>query len=301
MKPRPLPVSFAALTAGCLFSLSLGLTPGARAQDIPDDLLEDEHVREEFGVNSFTAPSIRKIFSDLETLRPLPYDKLKRPVPKNPPRDRSQLALTLGGLIADGFLIVESEKLLDLEEIGRALWKHAQVLGAGTRLSRHTKSLIENSALGEWDELKGELAKTQKDVEAEMVLLRDVDVAHLISLGGWMRAFEIGCIASLERYSPDKARILGRVDVAEYFYESMQTLEPSLQETKHIQELTRKLEELRDLLDVPQTKAFSVAEVEQLRDKIGEMIAIADPSRGLAAKPQPATPDEENVAATAGH
>jgi hypothetical protein len=122
-------------------------------------------------------------------------------------------------------------------------------------------------------------------VEAEMVLLRDVDVAHLISLGGWMRAFEIGCVASLESYSPDKARILGRVDVADYFFQSMLTLEPKLQEAAHIQQLTQKLEELRDMLDVPETKAFSVAEVEQLRAKIMEMIAIADPSRGLAANP----------------
>ena len=277
--------SLVTAVAGCLFGIGYCFPVSVRAQGIPDDLLEDEHVREEFGVNSFTTPSIRKIFADLETLRPLPYEKLKRSVPKNPPRDRSQLALALGGLIADGFLIVEAEKLFDLEEIGRALWKHAQVLGAGTRLSRHTKSLIENSALGEWDELKGELAKTQKDVEAEMVLLRDVDVAHLISLGGWMRAFEIACVASLESYSPDKARILGRVDVADYFHQSMLTLEPKLQETAHIQQLTKKLEELRDMLDVPATKAFSAAEVEQLRVKILEMIAIADPSRGLATNP----------------
>ena len=47
----------------------------AQAQEIPDELLEDEHVREEFGVNKFTTPSIKKIFEDLQKLRPLPYDE----------------------------------------------------------------------------------------------------------------------------------------------------------------------------------------------------------------------------------
>jgi hypothetical protein len=230
------------------------------AQDIPEDLIEDEHVREEFGVNDFTTPSIRKIFADLDTLRPLPYEKLKRPIPKNAPKERTRLALGLGGLIADGFLVIESEKLLDLEEIGRALWKHAQILGAGTRLSRHTKSLLENSALGEWDALKTELAKTQKDVEAEMVLLRDVDAAHLISLGGWLRAFEIACVASLDPYKGEKAKVLGRHDIADYFFHSIQTLDLPVREQPHIQELTVGLEEIRDMLDVPESKIFTEEE-----------------------------------------
>ena len=40
----------------------------ALAQDIPKELLEDEHFLEEFGVNNMTTPSIRKIFFELEAL-----------------------------------------------------------------------------------------------------------------------------------------------------------------------------------------------------------------------------------------
>lgn len=277
------------LAVACSFGLGTDATFG---QDIPEDLLEDEHLREEFGVNSFTAPSIRKIFEDLDRLRPLPYEKLKREIPKGTPKDRTKLALGLGGLIADGFLVVESEKLLDLEQIGRALWKHAQVLGAGTRLSRHTKSLLEHSALGEWGELKGELAKTQKDVEAEMVLLRDVDAAHLISLGGWLRAFQIACVASLEDYQPDKTQVLARHDIADYFFQSLQTLEPQVQELPHIISLSAGLEDLAMQLDVPESKTFTVAEVELLKGKIDALVLIADPSAGSppAAKTTPKAP-----------
>ncbi len=270
------------ITASLVVGLLVAPLSGLRAQDIPEDLLEDEHVREEFGVNSFTAPSIRKIFEDLDRLRPLPYEKLKRDIPVNTPKDRTRLALTLGGLIADGFLVVESEKLLDLEQVGRALWKHAQVLGAGTRLSRHTKSLLEHSALGEWGELKGELAKTQRDVEAEMVLLRDVDAAHLISLGGWLRAFQIACVASLEDYHADKTRVLARHDIVDYFFQSIQTLEPSVQELEHIQALAAGLEDLGLTLDVPENKTFTQAEVETMKSKIESMMAIVDPSTATA-------------------
>ncbi|MCP5539059.1 MAG: hypothetical protein H7A53_10045 [Akkermansiaceae bacterium] len=297
MKPprNRLPFSRAVAAWGGVFVLIAG--GAARAQEIPEDLLEDEHVREEFGVNSFTAPSIRKIFDDLGKLRPLPYDKLRREIPKSTPKDRTKLALGLGGLIADGFLVIESEKLLDLEEIGRAMWKHAQVLGAGTRLSSHTKSIIDQSAaagvLGDWTGLREEIAKTQKDVEAEMVLLRDVDAAHLISLGGWLRAFQIGCVASLEPYDPEKAKVLGRVDIAEYFIESLGTLEPRVQELAHVQEISEGLSELRDMLDVPESKSFSLDEVRKMRGQIDRLVALS-----TGAQESPPAPAAASAAAT---
>jgi hypothetical protein len=95
-----------------LLILLLALLPAGsslvplRAQEIPEELLEDEHLREEMGVNEFTAPSIRKIFDDLKRMRPLPYDELKRPLPEQTPQDRTKLALTVGLLLADGFFAV---------------------------------------------------------------------------------------------------------------------------------------------------------------------------------------------------
>ena len=99
------------------------------APTIPDELLEDEHLREEMGVNQFTTPSIRRIFEDLRALRPLPYEELKRPLPGQTPVDRTRLALTVGVLMADGFFAVEAEQFFDLEPVGRALLTHAKALG----------------------------------------------------------------------------------------------------------------------------------------------------------------------------
>ncbi len=132
--------------------------------EIPEELLEDEHLREEMGVNEFTTPSIRKIFDDLKKLRPLPYDELKRPLPNQPPQDRPRLSLLMGVLLGDGFFAVEAEQFFDLEPIGRALLNHGKVLGSGTRISSHMKSVLEKGASGQWNELKEELVRAQKDV-----------------------------------------------------------------------------------------------------------------------------------------
>ena len=241
---------------------------------VPEDLLDDEHVREEYGVNRFTAPSIKKLFQDLDNLGTLPYDSLKREVPKGMPKDRTQIALSLGVLIGDGFLSVQAEKISDLEDIGRTILKMAKVLGAGYRVTEHTKAILENSALGDWKTLKEDLSKTQKDVEAEMVLLRDVDIAHLISLGGWLRGLELASTASLEPFSAQKAQILARHDVAEYFVFMLDSLQESMQKLPHIQKLKAGLIEIDQIVNLPEGKPLTKEEVLKLQKKAGELLAV---------------------------
>ena len=221
----------------------------APAQEIPEDLIDDEHVREEFGINPITTPSIKKVFEELEELGTLPYDRLKREIPERPPRDRALVALNLGALVADGFLIVQAEKVEHIEEIGKSILSHAKILGAGMKLTRHSKSILESSGLGDWDKLKSELAETQADVEAEMVLLRDVDIVHLISLGGWVRALEIVSKTALTpQYDASKAKVIQRTDIIRYFLETLQGLEPQLRKRESIQELTRGVKEVYELV-----------------------------------------------------
>ena len=215
-----------------------------KSQEVPEDLIGDEHVREEFGVNKFTTPSIKKLFEQLDDLGDLPYAELKREIPKTIPRERTLVALVLGTLISDGFLIVQSEEIEELENIGRAVLKQAQILGAGKRVTKYTKSILENSVLGKWDKLKEELSKTQADVEAEMVMLKDVDIANLVALGGWIRAFEIALVTTQKNYSVDKANKLVRTDLIAYFIETLQGLEPKLRERAHLIQINKELESI---------------------------------------------------------
>src|SRR5260370_7318659 len=51
---------------------------------IQDESNEDkQHEREELGVNQYTTPSLEPIFPQLDQLRPLPLDQLKRELPRS--------------------------------------------------------------------------------------------------------------------------------------------------------------------------------------------------------------------------
>ncbi|QQL45722.1 hypothetical protein [Sulfuriroseicoccus oceanibius] len=257
--------------AGLLAGL---MTAGAHAQDAEystDEMLEDDHFREEFGINDFTTPSIKLIFDDLGNLGPIPYGDLKRDARDKVSRDRVAVALNLGTLIADGFLIVQAERLKDIEPVGKAILKHAEALGTGRHIKRHSRSLLEYSALGQTDKLRTELESTQRDVEKEMVDLRDVDIAHLISLGGWARAFEIGCAVINKDFSSDKVRMIARADITSYFQAQLETLHPKIQERELVKQVNEALVQLHAMIDMPEEREFTKADLAAMSAKAKEV------------------------------
>jgi len=196
--------------------------------EIPNDLLDDAEVRLELAVNPFTAPSISKMFDTLQFLMPLPIAETERKMPARMSQDRADLAIELGFLIADGFLMVQAEQLKDVEKMAKDLTRYGKALGAGDRVSRHAAGLLESAKNGEVAQLKTELAATQKDVENELVALKDADLARLIALGGWIRALEVSSVAVDNQFSPERARKVMRKDIAEYYADCITGLEPKI-------------------------------------------------------------------------
>jgi hypothetical protein len=196
--------------------------------EIPNDLLDDADIHLELAVNPFTAPSISKMFDTLQFLMPLPIAEVERKMPARMSLDRADLAVELGFLIADGFLMVQAEQLKDVEKMAKDLTRYGKALGAGDRVSRHAAGLLESAKKGDVPQLKIELSSTQKDVEDELVTLKDADLAHLISLGGWVRALEVSSVAVDKQFSPERARKVMRKDIAEYYSDCITGLEPKI-------------------------------------------------------------------------
>lgn len=203
------------------------LLPGlSYAQEEP--ITEQGYEREELGVNPYTAPSIATIFEQLDELKPLPFDKLWRPLPASSPGLREQKAMTFGVLIADGFLVVTAERENLIDDLGRVLIREARGLGVADRVMKHSASLTELGKRGEWAAVRKELVQTQADVEQALVDLRDQKIAHLISLGGWLRGLEMSAGAVEAKFTQERAQILVQPDLLDYFEEELKTLPPTV-------------------------------------------------------------------------
>jgi hypothetical protein len=260
-------------------SLALSALLGAasvRAQEPTENPVE--HEREELGVNPYTAPSVADIFQQLDDLKPLPFEQLKREFPQAAHSSREQMGMVFGGLVADGFLIVECQKKNLVEDLGRVLLRQARSLGVGDRVMRHSASLTELGKKGDWPAVRGELISTQQDVEQAMSELRDQKMAHLIGLGGWLRGLEITSGAVESNYSSDRAAVLWQRDLINYFAEEMKTLPPAVAHKPLFEKIRAGVEAIRTLLNHAPDK-LSLAEVKTLHAQARELnlaIAAAD-------------------------
>jgi hypothetical protein len=229
----------------------------------PDDI---QHMREELGVNEFTAPSIETVLRELDALKPIPFDKVWRDLPDATPQDRARLALSTGAVLADGFLAVTAEKQSRIEPVGRVLLKLSKGLGVSERVSKHSRSILEKAARQQWPAIKEELIRTQADVEAAMIGLKDEEIAHLVALGGWLRALEITSGVVLDNYSVERARRLIQPELLDYFIDRVATLNPNLKKTKLGQTMEKNLMEVKRIVTKPVDTPIDKEEVKQIRD-----------------------------------
>ncbi|MEO5712960.1 MAG: hypothetical protein ABIT37_05690 [Luteolibacter sp.] len=246
-----------------------------KANNMPKDLVDDAHVREELGVNEFTAPSISKLFDTLQSLMPLPIIEVERKMPARMPLDRADLAIQLGFLIADGFLVVQAEQLDKVEGLATDLTKYGKALGVGDRVNRHAAGLLESAKQKNVPQLKQELTATQHDVEVELVTLRDADLAHLISLGGWIRALEVATVAVDKQFSPERARKVMREDIADYYTESVAGLEPRISERPNYVAMRDLLAGLREEMTFEPGKEPTPETMKEIRKKAAELVELA--------------------------
>lgn len=243
--------------------------------EIPKDLLDDSHVREELAVNEFTAPLISKLFESLQFLMPLPIAEVARKMPARMSQDRADLAVELGFLIADGFLVVQAEQLDQVEELAKDLTRYGKALGAGDRVNRHAASLLECAKNKNVEQLKKELSATQRDVEAELVSLRDADLAHLISLGGWVRALEVSTVAVDKQFSVERARKVMREDIADYYTESVAGLEPRISERPNYLAMRDLLAGLRTEMVLEEGKEPTPELMAVIRKQAAKLVELA--------------------------
>ena len=243
--------------------------------EIPDDLLDTEHFQSDSALNEFTVPSISKVFNELEKVSPLSYDPNHYKNYGRTPIDRSRIALRLGTLIADGFIAVQTGNSEDVPKIAAHISRYSKALGASEKIKVHAAELLEHAKAKDLPKLKRALASTQRDVERELARLRDPDLSHLISLGGWLEALDSAAIAVNEKYTPERALTLFREDVADYYAESIGSLHPDISRRPHLIKMRELLQGLRTAMVLAEDSKPSAVQVKEVTIVSTQLVEIA--------------------------
>lgn len=209
-----------------------------------DAMLDESHSNQELGINVYTAPSISKIFDQMDNLPPVPEEYVLRNREETLSTQPGALALSMGYLLADGFIAVRSGHMNDIKPIALDLTRYGNAMGVGEKMNAHSASLLEHAEKGQLEEFKRILSSTQGDVNAELAALRDPDLAHLIALGGWIRALDAACAAIEAKFDARQAAVVFYADAPEYFNEILEGLNPRTAEKLHVADMRKLLTQM---------------------------------------------------------
>jgi hypothetical protein len=187
-------------------------------------------------------------------------------------RNRAQIALNLGGLIADGFIAVEAKDSQQVKNIGSDIIKLAKALGASENLLRRGNSLNEFAENDEWDALQEELEATQNEVKTSMQSHSDQDLVILVSIGGWVRGTQVVSSAIMQNYDERSARVLRQPALVSFIESKLNAISPELGSEPLVKDVKAKLNGVEKLVSFPPAKAPTIDEVRKVRDAVGQMM-----------------------------
>jgi hypothetical protein len=184
--------------------------------------------------------------------------------------NRAQIALNLGGLIADGFIAVEAKDGQQVKNIGSDIIKLAKALGVSEKLLGRGNSINEFAGNNEWDTLQEELEATQNEVKSSMQSHADQDLVILVTLGGWIRGTQVVTSAIMKNYDERSAKLLRQPALVHFMQSKINEMSPELRGEPLIKDVSETLGEIEKLVSFPPGKAPTADDVQKVNKAVGK-------------------------------
>jgi len=256
-------VSVLALVTG-VFAVTAATDPGR----LPADQLE-KAVRSD----SISIPTPGELFAALGKAGKTNWSgQYRGPIPVTY-RNRAQIALNLGGLIADGFIAVEAKDSQQVKNIGSDIIKLAKALGVSEHLLGRGNSINEFAENNEWDTLQEELEATQNEVKSSMQSHADQDLVILVTLGGWIRGTQVVTAAIMQNYDERSAKVLRQPALVHFMKSKINEVSPELRQEPLVKDVSEQLGEIEKLVSFPAGKAPNASEVRKVNQAVDKVMA----------------------------
>ncbi len=223
-------------------------------------------------IDSITIPTPAELFAALtKPGKPDWAAQFREPIPTNH-RNRAQIALNLGGLIADGFIAVEAQDAQQVKNAGADIMKLAKALGISADILGRGNSINEFAENGEWDALQEELEATQNEVKDSMQTHEDQDLVILVSLGGWIRGTQVVTASLSKNYSEETARVLRQPALVRFMQSKIKEMSPAMQADPLVREVESHLGELETLVSFPPGQTATLENVRRLNAVVSRLL-----------------------------
>src|ERR1700678_1375773 len=181
---------------------------------------------------------------------------------------RAPIPLLLGSAAAEGLVAVEAADKERVKAIGRDVLELARAIGVEKTVLSRTNAIVTNADDGDWIGVRRELDGALNDVKNAMIQLRDDQLAHLVSLGGWLRGTEVLTSIVGKSYSPDGADLLNQPDLLKYFQERLAGMPPRLRGNQLVGKIQKSLNEISPLI----SQKITPASIKRIHEITSDMV-----------------------------
>ena len=258
------------LTKLCLLALAASVLAATAATDTAR--LSAAQLKKAVRSDSISIPTPGELFAALEKPGKTNWSsQYREPIPMTY-RNRAQIALNLGGLVADGFIAVEAKDSQQVKNIGSDIIKLAKALGVSEKLLSRSSSINEFAENNEWDTLQEELEATQNEVKSSMQSHADQDLVILVTLGGWIRGTQVVTGAIMQDYDERSAKVLRQPALVRFMQSKINEISPELRGEPLVKDVSEQLGEIQKLVSFPPGKAPTVDEVRKVNEAVDKVM-----------------------------
>jgi hypothetical protein len=255
-------IAFPALLVALLATAAGAVSPHLSTEQLAGAIRSD----------SITIPTPGELFAALEKPgKPNWTSQYRGPI-STTYSNRAQIALNLGGLIADGFIAVEAQDGQQVKNIGADVIKLAKALGVSENVLSRGKSINEFAENNDWAALQEELEATQNEVKSSMKSHQDQDLIILVSVGGWIRGTQVVSAAIMQNYDPRSAKVLRQPALVAYIHSKMNDISPEVRDQPLVKKVSDQLNGIEKLVSFPPGKAPGIDDVRKVHEAVGQMM-----------------------------
>jgi len=223
-------------------------------------------------VDDVVVPVPSEVFNVLDKLGSPNWRGQFRESPGRNTGARSQVALLLGTVIADGFVAVEAEDAEKVKEIGRDVLSLAGAINVRDAVISRSKSIVEKAEKKRWGEVRREFDGALQDVRGAMQELDDDDLAHLVSLGGWIRGTQVLTSLIAQDFDPEKSELLHQPELVLYFGRRLDAMPSRLKNDAVVGKIRNSLDEIRPLVGTEDGSMVSLDDVKKINQISTELV-----------------------------
>ena len=200
-------------------------------------------------IDSLSIPSPGEVFAAMNGSSHPNWATLLTPSAAPVTSDRTQLAMVVGVLAANGYIGMEARDGQQVKNTGREMISVAKALGISEHLMGRGNSLMEFAENDAWDSLADELEATENEVKNTMVERNDRGLVTLTSAAAWMRGLDVATAIALESPNLDGISVITEPDLARNLAAQLTTLPDRMRKTILVLKLKQTLEEIASLLE----------------------------------------------------